>query len=698
MQLDAKRFLALVLAAVSLTTATQVFAGSGATNSAQSSSQNLVGLGEVYELSIPKKDTRATLLQYLQNVKLRSSSHLNDGPDANSVSSKLMRSYRYSSEDVLFPINSAPFPRYAVFTEIDSIYSSAYDATFSDLTGGYEPMMDALMQEIETRQVPDELKFAGHLLGKGIAKRVLGGKSPKCVLDPSPTEKAPSIWTLLLMKIDFIHVMSDCEVRTIVYNELKTKVNKLKLKFPSMYHKEFLATIHDKVANFPQFVSAKFQADVDLLWGTHGSVLDSLVEETQENQEKISLGSFAADLRTDLAEASLLIQSSDKKDRGLATALFYSAANRLLIIMGGSEASWNGHDLIYKDGEKFDKKSPKKAPVFAETKFGGWGASLGKNGPEFSPWDWSGYSPSGANPTPLRLFPSEFVVDANGVAQAIPGQPMVQKLDDLADVLLAAVDFLAATAPSGPFGKYFIPTSQLGDILHEEKPGFFPREGRMLAMGLLGGIAQNLIVPALGYIEQTNQGLHLVFHDSVTFDGRASTDISMRGISHLLMAAGSLRQEMANDPDMPDALKALAPQLDTVLQFGAIALGMETQLPGGNFKELLYSSRPDASLESTIVVMRGIMKAYNTSGVPILRIRLEGGWKYLMSEIAAGHLKEAHPDTLWELENLWEESQIMMRPNYPDRDWGTLEKEMDKLRSDLNDQMATRHGPVALGL
>src|SRR5271154_5003480 len=80
-------------------------------------------------------------------------------------------------------------------------------------------------------------------------------------------------------------------------------------------------------------------------------------------------------VRMVIRAASLFETSSNPQLKAMSGALFYAAANRLLVLMGGSQAKWDGTKFVPKSGDAFDPRNPKKAPEFLTERFGGMTAT-----------------------------------------------------------------------------------------------------------------------------------------------------------------------------------------------------------------------------------------------------------------------------------------------------------------------------------
>src|SRR4029079_17156401 len=113
-------------------------------------------------------------------------------------------------------------------------------------------------------------------------------------------------------------------------------------------------------------------------------------------------------------------------------------------------------------------------------------------------------NPDPKEKTPFKVFPSDFEVKSRGVPQRLlpDADSAVESIEDLAAVLGGAVEFLRTTARDAPLGIYFTDKIALDDLNNPSSPGIFPRDGRMLAVGLIGAVALNFSTPAIGHFEQ----------------------------------------------------------------------------------------------------------------------------------------------------------------------------------------------------
>ncbi|MCC7440843.1 MAG: hypothetical protein IT285_04375, partial [Bdellovibrionales bacterium] len=340
-----------------------------------------------------------------------------------------------------------------------------------------------------------------------------------------------------------------------------------------------------------------------------------------------------------------------------------------------------------------------------------------------APWDWGGYDPTKEQgPSPLRLLNAEFLAGPAGVPVAplgatesalVPPVPY-EDLDSLGTLLASLAEFLRVTRPGAPLGNYLGDGSNVGDVLDPTKPMIFPRDGRMLAVGVLAGVLKNLVAPD-GHIMQTSPGtpggeLGLAFYDRVNLGGKVGNPVPVRSVSQLLIVAATLQRELSHDPDVPDELKALLPQLGDVLTVGGFTLGAKGQEPDGGFREFMGQAQPSGrNLRNSVLALRALTYAFEQNGMLAVMIRVKNGWDHLdrvwgdadVPSFVQGPTggAPASPSDLWELLNLWEETRATLQGHpHTQLDWPKWERRFQVLGNLLRGQLQTQHGPVALGL
>jgi len=351
----------------------------------------------------------------------------------------ILQSYRFNAITSTDPSTSAPtiagapFVGYVLQNEIlpeyastyDSQYAQAYKDNVTDIN--LEGIFDLFMGEIINGGLTGDLAKTGNEIGVCMAKKIKLGKSESCVLDSSDRlEKAPSKADLALMKFScgvpvFEDVASACKVRKAIFADAKPTLIKAQKEgliaqaFVSAYPSIFRSTLVDGVnqdqAQIGQLISSKFQSSYNPKFWTQAPLIDM-----DSPNAPTTLHTFAEGLRVDMRAAAVFESSSNPQLKAMAGPLFYAAANRLLVLMGGTQAQWGGSKFVPASGDAFDPKNPKKAPVFETTRFGGLTATMQNGHAATAVLDIENYSPDpGKNSTPLQIFPSTFSIGPNGV-------------------------------------------------------------------------------------------------------------------------------------------------------------------------------------------------------------------------------------------------------------------------------------------
>lgn len=619
---------------------------------------------------------------------------------------KLVESYRIGTTPAVLPLGAAPYPRFVLQSQVGSVYADLYEKEWNALISNppLELLFDGFMDMIVSGTVPPSMRSAANKIGVRIAKRVVRGKSPFCKLDASDRINEPSTFQLLRLKTDVLNLISPCTYRIRIYNAAKRQLIEARNdpsiretirqaaaeKFPLEFKKGFLTQINDTLKDFPALVVQKFGGEMHPIWGANGGLIENIEGlAIRGDQQEINLGDFARGMRADLAASQALLGSTDPKDRGLAAGLFYAAVNRILLLTGGQAIEWDVQAqalVVIPEQVPAANATPdiRRAPTFGEERFGGWGFEKGSDvRASASGWDWEKYDPlSETAPTPFRLFATRFFVNAKGVAKLENPADAYQKSEDLAELIQAVSEFVTATKPGAPFAKFFGGADQFGDLLDPEKPMLFPEEGRLLAIAIVSGIAKNLLHPTLGHVLQTNTGIHLEFRDHATFDGVATTDVSTKGVARLLVAAADLHTAMKDDPllETQPALRDFLPQLETLLQLGALGLGAATQDPDGRIRDFLHSSSTAGSLQSQIDAMNAMLKAYNITKIIPLQVRLATGWTSLLTQATPASVSVSNG---YELLTLWRDSQPNLRANHSNLPWGEWDVRIRDFQSHL---------------
>jgi hypothetical protein len=93
-------------------------------------------------------------------------------------------------------------------------------------------------------------------------------------------------------------------------------------------------------------------------------------------------------------------------------------------------------------------------------------------------------------------------------------------------------------------------------------------------------------------------------------------------------------------------------------------------------------------LSDAVVGMRALTRAYNSSEMMVLALRIKQGWLFLDRLWGAEVQCNVAPSLRWELLNLWEETQRVVRARLnsefaPEVDWGRWESRFMRLRQEL---------------
>jgi hypothetical protein len=679
--------------------------------------------------------TRLAVLGILDELEQR------ENPALQAHLGELIQSYRSATRPLspgTMSIADAPYLGLVLHEKLPELYAAAYESAYAEQYDKFvvhpklEFIFDQFLDAFLDGSLSDEQKRGASQLGSCLANKARRGKSESCPLDGSEALNPPSTFSLAGAKFGcHIGIPTACTVRRLIYNKAKPDLIRARAEkqlegpfnkiFPKKFREEFLEVISRKKTSYPDLVSEKFHGDSSALWGPETALLEEQGDWAGDDSTvtgnvtwggtkpiapvapRVSLRGFAEGLRADLGVAARLANSSDGHERGLAGALFYAAANRMLLMTGGQRASWDGKAFSVDPASVFDPAHPKAAPDFVVENFGGWGLGKGSSGLEFSPWDWANYDPADSkNPTPLKLFPSELSLGAHGVPYLDSMAPIssaqtVERMGDLAEMILGLSDFLKLTRPDAVFGPHFGSAADLAQALDPASPMIFPREGRALAIGALAGILHNLVVPGLGHIEETQVGtpqggLGLAFHDGIRLDQRDGITASTDAVARTLVAAAYLRQTIPGDPDAPAALLALLPRLDSAIQVGALTLGAQAQNADGGFAEELTEPHAPAAgpanrkLLTTIESLDALGRAYDASHILILKLSIKAGWLYLDQAWSERPVPASLDGTRenMALLRLWNAAQRGVRPGLASEiDWSRWEARMAQLRSHL---------------
>lgn len=643
-------------------------------------------------LDAPKchaEDSRAVLNEWLE---------ADPRPDSTEEIMRLVRSYRHGSGSgsgrTQLPLREAPYVSMLLAEKTPELFAQAYDSNYADQyeknvkNVPLETLHDAFMQLIIDGGAPASIEEQAKSIGKCLARKSLRGKGPSCQLDPSENTKSPNylglFWAKFTCGWGFLEP-SPCRTRKWIYDAAKPALISARKdpsvialvsaefdkRFPAEFRKAFLEQISDKILRIGILVAAKFSGAVDSLWEAQAPLIE-------DEPTALSLHGFAEGLHADIAAASALANTGDPNARGLAGALFYAAANKLLVLTGGTETKMAWPHPAIAPGNVFDPSQPKRAPVFLQERFGGWSVHRGTDGTLFSPWNW------GEERTDTRLFPTFFSISGRGIASLPTGAAAEQELDDLAMLLDAVTLFLENTAEGTTLSRHFGEMSQMDQLLEASSPILFPREGRMLAIGVLGGILENLIDPRSGHIliQQPGQA-PLVFRQRVSLDGAIRVPIQTGSIVRIIGAIARIRALMKHDRQIPDSLRTLDGQLDSGIQLAALVLGGEAQNRDGSFKSEFGDVADEPSMRATMATVRGaqgLSTAYEMSGMFALKIRLRTAWQYLDRRWGVEPLSRADG---WRWISLWERSARFRAETANEFPWETWRVRMEELRQTL---------------
>jgi hypothetical protein len=309
-------------------------------------------------------------------------------------------------------------------------------------------------------------------------------------------------------------------------------------------------------------------------------------------------------------------------------------------------------------------------------RFGGWGVESATFGLEMSAWDWEAYvSTDPEKVSPLRIFPRRFEIDSRGVAEIHDSRDAVQSNADFALLILGVNDFLAATQPGTPFAMYFGGKEEAGDLLDAKKPMLFPMEGRKLTVGVLAGLAKNLLHAEMGHVGAKSDGLRLYFRDAgrlPSMGAPRATDVDMVSVSQLLVAAAKIARTLENDPLVaadPQIAKLL-PEIGSLVQIGSLVVGKETQNLDGSFRAKIASADPTVTIDSQIAGLRILLRSYNeTQGSSTFaQARIVPALQYFFSH----SLEDPYawsPCRKMEALAVWNETQVSLRALRGDLPW-----------------------------
>jgi|GEM_PF-1905565 len=662
-------------------------------------------------------------------------------PDSESLDA-LIRLVRYwrGSDPALFgtrslTIQNAPYPDALLAARLptlwEGLWAENYAAERAKIVENtpLELIFDGLLEGYIGGTLPPDLASKAGAIGMCLAKRAVAARSESCELDPSDATRKVSSARLAWLKLEcgMLNFSKPCNVRKDLYDAIKAdliearKSNpalramieaEFERQFPGRFRESFLATMNEKRGAIGSLISAKFEgASVDGFWGTDAR----LVEPEERTSDAVTLRSFARGLENEITTAALLQKDPDPLRRGVAAPLFYAAANRLLALTGGNKVVWLPEYKSFQPDPAvpFDPAQPARAPVFAQVAFGGWGVGMLSGKPGFSAWDWAGYDPLATDgvESRIRLFPDRWRLGPHGQGTfAGDPQDITENLGDVADLLSALNVFLIETHPErGAFARFFGPESQAADLLEPGKPLIFPLEGRTLAVGVIAAALKNVIAPKYGHLVVKEQGspdfglgIELVEKTDLVHGRRPDLPTGTSAVARTLLAAGTLRETLRDDPDVPAELRELLPRLDEIQQIGSIYLGAKAQLSDGGFtRNLGTNSIGDRVPVDTLEALQALSAAWNKSELLLILVRIHQGWLHLENRwseieplvVAGVPLRELKDrgiltSELWEWLRLWRITQSKLRsklgPGFaPAIPWGQWEIRMQALERNL---------------
>jgi hypothetical protein len=632
-------------------------------------------------------------------------------------------------------IENAPFVNFIVQNQLLPQYGKAYDESYNDAYRSnvsdinLEGIYDLFLQQIIAGTLTGDMAKVGKLVGSCLAKKIEEGKSPSCQLDNSDALGDPSLnlgmnlrtalrlgW---LKATCWTSLIPPCEARKEVFQVAKKELIiardtglleiAFKSAYPSVFRKTFLDTLNEQRSRIASLVTSKFGGvEQSEFWNQA-----PLFEANDLSSRKTSMHEIAAGLRVDIRGASLLARSNDASLKGLSAALFYASANRLLSLMGGTQAKWDGKSFVSvpsdQPGGRYDPKNPKAAPRFETERFGGMTAMKGADGTLVtSSLDLTGYDPTRISaPSALQIFPTQFMIGENGVPSLASSEDAVETLGDLADLMNSLVDFLALSGPNSVLAPHFADEGALERIVDPKDPALFPRQGRALAAGLIAAELKNLLAPQ-GHVELPKTSaqpsapsdvdpahtgfLGVKFYDRIGLGGRLDGQVPTDSLARLFFAAGRLSALMAaKDPDIPAELMALQSEVDMAIQVGLLTIANNAQGKDGGFSEVLgQNGEPSGrSLHNCVDALRAMSLGYQASRSAALRQAIHAGWSFMdryfvnfgtasgqstVPSAIEGTQAQASNETMWALMNLWNETlgspiyADLMNPEL-DTDW-----------------------------
>jgi hypothetical protein len=659
----------------------------------------------------------------------------------------LLEAYRMGPVPNTPTIAGAPFVGYVFENQIlpgyaatyDSQYADAYKNNVTNLT--LEGIFDLFLDEVINGGLTGDLAKAGKQIGVCMAKKVERAKGSSCALDSSDRpEKKPSLIELGIMKYTcdvpfFRRATTPCEVRKAIFAVSKPTIIKARNEgliskafvaaYPTLFRSTLINGVNDDRTGIGQLVSSKFKSTYNSKIWAQAPLID-----LDNPNGQATLHAFATGLRVDIRAASLFDTSTDPQLKALAGPLFYAAANRLLVLMGGTETKWDGTKFVEAPGDAFDPKNPKKSPSFVTERFGGITATSLAGHEVSSTIDIANYDPTLAkNPSPLQIFPSTFTLGQNGIPN-LQNNPSgsVETLSDLADLMGALTDFLELSTAASSLSPHFASGADLTRIVDKDDPALFPKEGRALAAGLIAAALKNMLAPqghlelpsalgsqASGADDPDHTGAFgIKFFDRVGLNGRLPGKVPTDALSRLFFEAARFSDLIGtNDPDLPAQLSTLRGDLDEGVQIWLLSVLSKVQNPDGGISEVFGAKESvGRSLLTQLDTLKSLTIGYKAGGSGVVRQTIHDTWVFLDRYFANGQWLDVEPVggmaaqstspaasklALWAALNLWDHTitspvykDLMDPKNDPawasSHGWDKWQTRFDALRNQLQNQ------------
>jgi hypothetical protein len=597
--------------------------------------------------------------------------------------------------------------------------AKAYDEQVRNLRT--TTLFDGFLEMVVSGDVADSMKDSAGAIGQCLARKALEARNSCELREPEGREAPvpPTRWKLGLARATCGLFVSNCWIRrglfaaaypTLLLARQDPKVLKLvesrfEELFPVRFLSEFKSMVDRRRAQVDSWVAPKLGAS------RFSSPASALIQDddspAQDGKSVMHLDGFALGLQADLASARVGLQRhASVEARNLGAAGFWAAVQRLLVLSGMKAAEFRGESYVW--GEP---PAAGRAPTVGAISAGGWSVFSFRNveglGPRrrtdpsvnfrFEHWDWEQYARLPLEPgTVTRLIPHALSLDSTASPGVVGVSSGEQRLEDLALLMDAVVDFLSLTQKEGALAKHFGTRDELANLFDPSSPVLFPKEIRLLGYGILGGIFRNLLHPDIALVVVQSQiepgkGLGIRFYESASLFKRSGEPPLARTVSlaRLILAAARLRELIVTDHDSPlSDSAALLHQLDSVIQIGALTLGSDAQVPAGGFRSQLASPElSNLDFDSTVLGLRAIQEAYLLSGMSVLKLNLAAGFRWLKACLEEKSMLHGDWSTqqrvqLWHWISLWDRAQPEWRDaansGTSERDWGRLRLELEQ--------------------